>query len=170
MPKFTFSLHAVLTQRKHAEMEKQRALGQLLAQMSTLESELHALDDTAKSASADLRSNHLVGPVDLAFLAAHRRFLLATERKARAIIQRMSLLETQLQQARALLVEAARARKVVEKLRERKFEAWRSDLLRREQQQTDEVGGTLTILEWQAEARDQADQLESLTQLNPATT
>lgn len=154
MPKFRFNLQAVLTQRTHIERERQRVLGELLGKMAGLEGELQELDQTVKSATQELRDSRLTGVVDLAFLAAHRRFVLATERKARTVVQKMGLLQRQVDEARGLLVEAARARKVVDKLRERRFDDWRNDLLRKEQEQLDEVGGTLTILEWQQEARD----------------
>lgn len=154
MPKFQFNLQAVLTQRLHAEKEKQRALGVLLEQMARHEAELLQLDRLVKDASADLRTNRLTGSVDLAFIAAHRRFVLATERKARTVIQKMSLLQRHVDEARALLVEAARARRVVEKLRERKFEEWKANLLKQDQAEIDEVGSKLTVLEWQQELRD----------------
>jgi flagellar FliJ protein len=154
MPKFDFNLEAVLTVRKNAERERQRALGVLLSQMAELERELRRMDEEVKVAGQELREGKLTGPVDVAFLAGHRRFVLAMERNARAVIQKMGILNRQIEEARGLLVEAARARKVVEKLRERKFEAWRADLLKKEQAEIDEVGGTLTILEWQKQARE----------------
>lgn len=154
MPKFEFSLEAVLTQRKHAEQERQRALGTLLTQMNTWETELRELDATNKTAGDELRSSRLTGQIDLAFLAAHRRFVLSTERKARTLIQKMALLHRQIEEARGLLLESARKRKVVEKLRDRQLEQWRAELLRKDQAEIDEVGGTLTIAEWQQEARE----------------
>lgn len=157
MPKFEFNLQAVLTVREHAEKERQRALGVLLAQMKSLEDELTALDQANKSSAEDLRDSRLIGPIDLAFLAGHRRYVLANERKARTVLQKMALLQREIEQARALLVEAARDRKVVEKLRERKLDAWRQNLARMEQQEIDEVGSKLTVLEWQQEARTPAD-------------
>lgn len=154
MPKFDFNLQAVLSQRTYVERERQRALATLLTQMTGYETELLLLDREAKEAGLDLRENRLTGPVDLAFLAAHRRYMAATERKARVIIQKMGLLQRQIDEARALLAEAAKARKVVEKLRERKFEQWKANLLAQEQSEIDEVGSKLIIMEWQQQTRD----------------
>lgn len=153
MPKFEFNLEAVLQQRTWVEREHQRQLGVVLARLAELEGELQRLDTTVKGSTAELREGRLTGPIDLAFLAAHRRFVLATERRAREIMQRMSLVTRQIEEARRLLVEASRARKVVEKLRERKLAEWKTGLIESEQEEMDDISSKLTTQVWQEEQR-----------------
>lgn len=153
MPRFEFNLEAVLKQRNWLERDRQRALGALLARMGQLESELQSLDESVKTSAEDLRAGHLTGPIDLAFLAAHRRFMLATGRKAREVMQRMALVARQVAEARGLLIEASRARKVVDKLRERKLAEWKTRLIRSEQQETDDISSKMTTQLWQDEQR-----------------
>jgi flagellar FliJ protein len=156
MPKFEFSLDAVLQQREWRERECQRQLAVLLGRMSELEGQLRSLDDAVAASNGDLRDGHLTGRIDLAFLAAHRRFVLASQRRAREVMQRMALLTRQIDEARGLLVEASRARKVVEKLRERRLAEWKAKLLASEQQESDDISSKMTTQVWQEEQRMQA--------------
>src|SRR5215468_6338882 len=100
MPRFKFQLEGVLEHRKSIEEEKQRALAAVLAQMQALKTELSDLDHLARSAVADLRENRLTGQLDLSFLAAHRRFTGFVERKALALVQKMALVQREIDKAR----------------------------------------------------------------------
>lgn len=139
MKRFEFSLEAVLQQRKWAEEQRQRELGVHLAEMARLEGELRRLDGSVREASEELRSGHLTGRIDLSFLAAHRRFLLATQRNAGVVLEEMGQVRVRIERARALLVEASKARKVVEKLRERRLAEWKQGVMKAEQEETDDV-------------------------------
>jgi flagellar protein FliJ len=152
MAKFKFSLEALLRQREWAEKERQRVVSEVLGRMAALEGELQALDLAVKASAEDLRGGRLVGTVDLAFLAAHRRFVQASERKAGEVIQKMREVTKELEVARHSLMEAAKARKVVEKLRERKLAEWKDAQAKAEQQEMDDVGMKLTISGWREEA------------------
>ena len=147
MKRFSFPLEAVLHQREWVEEQRQRELGVLLAEQARLEEELRRLDASVQEATEHLRSGHLTGPIDLSFLAAHRRFLLATQRSARAVLEQMGQLHVRIQRARGLLVEASKARKVVEKLRERRFQAWKAGVLKAEQEQTDDASSSRVVYE-----------------------
>ena len=140
MPRFIFQLQAVLKHRKNLEQQRQRELAVVLAQMQQLQDQLRALDHSVQDATADLRTNHMVGPIDLSFITAHRRFVLGVQARAMGLVQKMALLQRQVDQARAALAEAAKARKIMEKLRERHFERWKAALGARELAELDEIG------------------------------
>ena len=139
MAKFVFKLEAVLRQRKHVEGERQRALAIVQAQMAQLQSELRAVNETVQTSTTDLRENRLTGRLDLHFLAAHRRFTLATQRKAMNLVQKMALVQRSVDEAQQALVEAMKQRKAIEKLREKHEQRWREDLARKEANRLDEV-------------------------------
>ncbi|HEV8377223.1 MAG TPA: flagellar export protein FliJ [Tepidisphaeraceae bacterium] len=145
MPRFKFQLEGVLEHRKNLEEEKQRALAAILAEMQRLKNELADLDQTARTAISDLRQNRLTGHLDLTFLAAHRRFTGSIQRKAIAIAQKMALVLRQIDEARAALAEAAKQRKVIEKLRERQLERWQSQQHRQEMEELDDIGMQLAF-------------------------
>lgn len=144
MARFVFQLEGVLRHRRNVELERQRDVAKVQAQMTALDAQLRALDAEVTAATDDVRQNRLVGKIDLQFLAAHRRYQAATQRKAMEIVERMGAVQVQLNEARGRLAEAAKERKVIEKLRERQEEAWRAELRRKEAAVTDEIAMQMT--------------------------
>ncbi len=145
MARFIFKLQAVARQRELIEQQKQRALGGLRMQMGALEARLRALDGQMRAVNEDLRTNHLRGPLDVSYLAAHRRYVLATQRQGIALAQQMGALQRQIEQAQAELAEAAKNRKAIEKLREKQFERWKAEQDRKEMADLDEVGQQMAV-------------------------
>ena len=140
MARFVFSLESVLRQRKHAEQERLRELGAAQAEMTRLQNELKALNDSMQSSAADMKANHLTGSLDVAYLAAHRRYSVAMQRRGFSLVQDMARQQRKIDDAQRLLAEAAKERKVIEKLRERQLERWKSEVGRKELAEADEVG------------------------------
>ena len=145
MPKFVFQLEGVLRQRKSVEEQRQRELGVAQAEMARMEAELRSMDETTRGVSDDVRSNRLTGTLDMTFLAAHRRYVLAMQRKALALAQRMAAQQQVVDLARRQLAEAARQRKIIEKLRERQEGRWKVEQARRESADLDEVNMQLAL-------------------------
>jgi flagellar FliJ protein len=144
MAKFVFQLEGVLRQRSHVEQQRKRELAVVQQQMTALEAELRALDAAVRNAEQDLRQNRLVGRVDLAFLAAHRRYAFAMQRKAIGVAQKMANMQVQLEKAAKLAAEASKQKKILEKLRERRFARWREQLERRDLIEMDEISTRLS--------------------------
>jgi len=139
MARFVFKLAGVLKQRLHEERRRQRELAERQANLAALQQRLKELNDRVQQTNDDVRSNHLTGPLDMNFLAAHRRFLAATQRGAVEIVQRMAIAQKQVDEALAHLAEASKQRKIIEKLREKQFERWRAEQDRKEVAELDEV-------------------------------
>jgi flagellar protein FliJ len=148
MPKFDFPLEGVLRHRKHVEQEKQRDLARLQSDMRQAQDALRELSQTAQGNVNDVRDNRLLGRLDLGFLAAHRRYIAAVQRKGVAMAQRMSLLQREIDQAQTALAEAAKQRKIMEKLREKQKDRWTADLARKEAADVDEVSMRMAV--WNA--------------------
>jgi flagellar FliJ protein len=140
MAKFDFQLEAVLKHRKNREQERRRALAVVQGELTRLGNDLVALDQSVKAANEDMRQNHLTGRLDLTFMAAHRRFLVATQQRAGEIIQKMAGVRRQVEAARRELAAAAKDRKVIEKLREREHGRWVAEINRKETAEMDEIG------------------------------
>jgi flagellar FliJ protein len=140
MPRFVFRFQAILDHRHRIEQERQRELAVARKQLLDLETELRGLNDEIRSATTELREHHLVGPISVGFLVSHRRFVLGMQGKAMATVQKMALAQRGVDDARRQLAEAARQRKIMEKLRERHLERWRADLAEKEAREMDEIG------------------------------
>jgi flagellar FliJ protein len=145
MSRFTFKLQAVLRHRTAIEQEKQRTYAQTLAAYKDLEDQLKALNQTMQTANDDIRQNRLVGRLDIGFITAHRRFLMGMQRKAIELATAMAAVQKPVETARLVLVEAAKQRKVLEKLRETQEQRWKDELARKEMIAADEVGTQLSF-------------------------
>jgi flagellar FliJ protein len=140
MARFIFQLAGVLRHRKHLEREKQRVVAERQAVVTQLTRELREMDQQLQGATNDLKQNRLTGQLDLSFIAAHRRYAISMQRRAIDQARRIAAAQQLVEQARAELVAAARDRKVIEKLRERRHEQWRAEQQRKEEMLMDEVG------------------------------
>src|SRR3954469_21577836 len=118
MAQFKFKLAAVLRHRESVEKERQRDYALALARQKEIEDQLKALDQTMQSTNDDVRQNHLVGRLDVSFITAHRRFLLGMRQKAIELVAAMNKVQREVEAARQALAEAAKQRKILEKLRE----------------------------------------------------
>jgi flagellar protein FliJ len=143
MARFVFRLEGALRHRKHVEQERQRDLAVIETEMARLQNELRNLDESVRRATEDMRQNRLMGVIDLNFLAAHRRFTIATQRKAMSLMQKMSLVQRQIDEARKRLSDAARDRMAIEKLREKHLQRWREEMNRSENNMLDEIGNQM---------------------------
>lgn len=144
MAQFKFKLQAVLKHRTHIEQMRQRELAEAQAQVTRLQDELRRLNQEVTDASESVRKNHMTGRLDLGFLAAHRRYLAATQRKGMAIVQRIAYAQQIADEARARLAEAAKDKKIIEKLRERGLQRWQVEQQTKEMALLDEVANRLS--------------------------
>lgn len=140
MARFVFHLEGVLRHRANIEHQRKRELAVIQGRMSALDAELRDLDASVRNSENDLRTNRLLGPINLAFLGAYRRYALAMQRKAMGIAEKMAAIQVQVDQAKRNLAEASKRRKILEKLRERQFARWREELGKRDAAEMDEIG------------------------------
>src|ERR1700749_98590 len=105
MPKFTFQLDGVLRHREHQEKARQRELGVCLADLAKLEAEMRELTAAAEASTDDLRANHLVGKIDVNFLTAHRRHMMAVQRRSGALAQKIAQAQRAVDDSRKQLAE-----------------------------------------------------------------
>lgn len=138
MASFRFNLRPVLEHRARIEREHQRAVAELERDRLALEESIRVHHAMIRSEQGEARSR-LVGVLDVRALRLQGA---ATQRHDAAVRQaavRLAGVHQRLGAARALLLEAARRRKAVELLRERRFEAWRLEQSRAEAKAVDEL-------------------------------
>jgi flagellar export protein FliJ len=150
MARFVFRLESVLRQRRRVERQGQRELAEQAAAAAVLHGQLQQMDRDFKLTLDDLRRNRLTGRLDLAFLAAHRRYSAAMQRKAMDLARDIAVAEKRVETARQALMQAAVARKTLEKLRENRLLAWNEDLARRQTAEFDDMGMQIAFTDLQS--------------------
>ena len=134
--KFTFKLEGVLEQRKHVERQRQRDVAAAQQRALQLQAELDALAAVKRASAKDLRSG---APLSAAALAAHQRFATATRLKGATLRHSIAEARHELEAAQHALLEAAKQRKVMEKLREREYARWAEQMRLRDLAEADEI-------------------------------
>jgi flagellar protein FliJ len=135
MPKFTFKLAGVLEHRKQIERQRQRELAVAQQKVLGVQAEIDALNAVKRSSSDHLRTGRLTA----ASLAAHQRFAAAMRQKASALARQLDHARHEVEGAQLTLLEAAKQRKMMEKLRERELARWTEAQQRRESAEADDV-------------------------------
>jgi flagellar protein FliJ len=137
MPRFRFPLEAVLQQRERVEQDRQRIVAELEVMRLRLESELRRCASTLHEERSTQREHLMSGDfVDVRMQAAAIAKLGA--RADRAVVE-LAGVHRRLEAARAQLLEAMKARKAVELLREKRLEEWTSEQNHMEARSTDEI-------------------------------
>lgn len=136
MKKFAFSLRPLLEMRERAEEEKQLALAARERELRAAKDELRRLNGMFKSVSASLRERHKDLCADeLRGHYAHLQFLdRATVMQHAAITNAQRMVDA----ARAELMEASKARKVIDALRERRLSEHNELVAAEEQKELDD--------------------------------
>lgn len=137
MPKFVFTLNAVLRQRSLIEQDRQRALAAIERERLRLEAAiqhaaLHAEDERTEARVCLMRG-------DIASAAAQNAAVARILRQRMALQVELVALEPKLHAARAALLAAAKDRKSMELLRDQRLAEWRETQARTEQAALDEV-------------------------------
>ena len=145
MAQFKFKLQPVLRHRETIERERQRDYALALAKVKDLQDQLSTLNQLLKDTNADVRDNRLTGRIDINFITAHRRYLLGVQRKAMTLIAEIAKAQQEAETARQNLAEAAKQKKVLEKLREKQEQRWKEESARKEATQLDEVSTQMFI-------------------------
>lgn len=120
MGKFKFALQPVLGHRERIEDEKQQVLAERQRELRAAEDELARLDAEFKRYSTVLRNDHAnLSSNELRWHYAHLEYLDRCMTMQHSIIfQRRAAVE----RARQDLITASKDRKVIEKLKDRRFE------------------------------------------------
>lgn len=138
MAVFEFKFESVLKQRRRVEDKHQRELAQLLRQKMIFESELRQLQQRITDDKASM-TDSLRGHVNVGRIRQHAAHSAQVTGRAQQIAVKLLAMHRQIEQARGTLLEATRARKSIELLRDRHYNRWRREQQRRETAELDEI-------------------------------
>lgn len=143
MARFVFRLRPVLEQREREERDRQLVVAGLERERLRLEGELRRCEWAVHHERRDLR-DRLAGGVDVGAARWQAHASLGAMARAREAALRLAGVHAKLDRARGDLLRAAAARKAVESLRERQYDAWRREQDKKERLELDEIGAVLT--------------------------
>ncbi len=138
MPRFIFPFEVLLETRCRAEEDAQRAVAQIERQRLELEESLRRQQRNIAQDKDALRTE-LTGPLNMRGLRLAAHASLHLIRKAQQVVLQLAGLHQRLEAKRARLIEATRARRALELLRERRFEQWKKALNKAENAALDEL-------------------------------
>lgn len=138
MSAFRFALEPLLTLRRMEEERTQRAVALIERERAEIEERIRTQQGHIHEGKESLRSG-LVGQLDVTQLRQQAASSMQVSRKTHQLVIRLAGVHQRLAQARAALVEAMRARRAIEILREKRFEEWRAEQGRREIRELDDL-------------------------------
>lgn len=143
MARFRFGLQAVLDLRQREEKERQRVVGRLESERMAVEHTLRGYQDAIRSSKEGMRTamgGATGGGVDAPALRLEAGAALGLQIRAHQGALRLAGVHRRLDTARRALMEATRARRAIEVLKEKRYAAWLDEQNRRESVALDEIG------------------------------
>jgi len=139
MKRFTFKLDRVLNYRVALEEEKKRHLADAQRAVVTQEEHIRIIESEIGRQMSELRARSLAS-VDVGDLVVRRRYVSYLRSALSSAYEALELLKGQLEARREELVAASKDRKVLERVRERRFGEYLYEQDREEQKFIDEIG------------------------------
>lgn len=138
MPKFRFKLEVLLSVRKQAERRHQLVVAAIERERLQIEDKLRAQQQRLTEGKSELRED-LVGAVNVDALRHQASSALQVVRDAQRMVLELAGVHKRLEAARELLIEAAKQRRVLERLRERRWQEFNEMMEKRETADLDEL-------------------------------
>lgn len=145
MKKFKFRLEALLKLRQQTEDEKKRVVGDLVSEINEQQRQALEMDVQLQREGDILKEQYQQGNVDLDWVSHYRGFVMSTQNAIAQRIEKVAQIQGKLSHARHELADAARQKKILEKLKEKKHKRYDADLQRQELLAGDELATQLYL-------------------------
>ncbi|HOA72557.1 MAG TPA: flagellar export protein FliJ [Phycisphaerae bacterium] len=140
--RFRFRFETLLKLRRQREDEHKRIVGERLAQIAAVREEISRLEQLTRSGVDSVRMFQQAGRIDLQQTMAHRGWIVHLQKASLEAQARLAALEARLAQERAALAEAAKQRRILEKLEERQAHRHELEMRRAEVRTADDLTTT----------------------------
>jgi len=143
LKRFQFQLDPVLRARAIAERQAQREVAAIESRRARVRDLIAEHQENLTQGRAALRAA-IVGRVDLVAVRSHAGAVRSVMRRADEVVLQLAALEREFDGARRQLIEASRARRTIEILRQHREREWRIDAARHEQRILDDLMAACT--------------------------
>lgn len=138
MAKFKFNLQTVLKLKEQLEQNAKNNLGKATKVLEQEEKALEELFVYKEELIKSFKEKSKQG-TNVQELINHNNYLLKLNKRIKNQNQNVDIARRNVDKQRQVLVEASREKKVLEKLREKKFEEYMKEEYKKEQKITDEI-------------------------------
>ena len=149
MKKFRFSLETVLEYKQQVLDSLQAEHGAILAQIRQQEAYIERLEADYRSLSSEFNYRKAEG-VSILDAMKYEQYLRAMERQIEEAYERLRSLQKQEEEKRSEVVEAKKDTSSIEKLREKKLDAYNKAVQKSEEALIDEFVTTKRVMEAQS--------------------
>lgn len=142
MARFRFQLDPLLELRRRAEREQQVVVAAIESECRAIEERIRSCQDGIEQSRIDLRGRLGVdghAQVNAREAAWQTHSMHRMRAEADGLVIKLAGIMQRLTREREVLVELARERRSIEKLRERREQAWRCELARKERVELDDL-------------------------------
>jgi flagellar protein FliJ len=137
--RFTFRFDTMLKIRRQREDEHKRIVAARLREIRQSRGQLDSLDRQIHDELASIRRGQEPGAIDMTQVVRHRRWLGHLHKAVLDGQAQLGCLEAKLAQERVVLAEAAKQRRILEKLKERQYERFLKEQDRLETMAADDM-------------------------------
>lgn len=138
--RFVFRLETLLKVRRQREERQKRVVAERLRQISRVRTEIDTLQERITEQVGAMRAEVSRPSIDVVSVVRNRHWLSHLHQGRLAAESHLHVLEARLAQERAVLAQASREKKVLEKLKERQHDRYNRELERKELNEADELG------------------------------
>lgn len=149
---FIFRFETMLRIRQQREDEHKRIVGNRLREISQVKERMALIDQQIQAELRTIRISQEPGTIDMLHVTRHRHWLGCLHKAVLDHQARLRFLEAQLAQERAMLAEAAKQRRILQKLKERQWQSFAKEQNRIETGMADDLVTVRYVFENQANA------------------
>ena len=139
MKKFQFKLESVLKIRKQAEQEALIDLQEAESQLKKILDHIASLEKEILETETSLRSQARQA-LSAQEIAYHSSYIQLTRVKIEKMQDNMLRAKNNVEEKRQIAVKAMQERKMIEKLKEKRYSQWEKEIVEKERSQLDEIG------------------------------
>lgn len=137
--RFVFRFETMLKIRRQREDEHKRIVADRVREIARVKDQMASLDRQIRDELAAIREGQSPGTIDMQQVVRHRHWLGRLHKAVLDSQARLRFLEARLAQERAALAEAAKQRRVLDKLKQRQWERYRMEQDRIETRLADDL-------------------------------
>jgi flagellar FliJ protein len=137
LKRFVFGLEKILRLRNYAEQEARLELGRAVGALAEIETSLKYLAEARFIAAEE----QVAEGTNADTIRHYMYYIARLDSEKERLLKEAALAERKVEEARAVYVEAAREKKAMEKLKEKKEREYKKNTLREEQKTMDDIPG-----------------------------